>query len=70
MEQSARLLDKAREKLGQQFNGASITYDCQGLQDWDPPQNLDCVWMQWILGYLIDADLVQLLRKCFLVRNT
>ncbi len=37
----------------------------QGLQDFIPEnQSFDLVWIQWVAGYLTDADLVKFLRRC------
>lgn len=38
---------------------------CCGLQDFTPdPQRYDLIWCQWVLGHLIDADLVAFFKRC------
>lgn len=36
------------------------------LQEFRPSETgpYDCIWAQWVLSYLSDADLVRLLRRC------
>jgi len=35
-----------------------------GLQDFNPaPETYDVVWIQWVIGYLTDLDLVQYFRR-------
>ncbi len=37
----------------------------QGLQDFIPEEDLfDLMWIQWVIGYLTDVDLVKFLRRC------
>jgi len=39
---------------------------CSSLQDFNFPKGVkyDTVWMQWVLLYLVDSDLVAFLKKC------
>ncbi len=37
----------------------------QGLQDFIPEeQSFDLMWIQWVIGYLTDVDLVKFFRRC------
>ncbi|CBZ52513.1 Methyltransferase like 11A, related [Neospora caninum Liverpool] len=36
----------------------------QPLQDFSPTKKYDCIWLQWCILYLTDADLVDLLKRC------
>lgn len=46
-----------RERLGELF--------CSTLQDFCPAEGqYDCIWIQWVVIYLTDADFVKLLRRC------
>jgi protein N-terminal methyltransferase len=62
VEQDENFVKKAEEslkdtgKLGRIFN--------VGLQDFQPEEKYDVIWIQWVLGYLKDPDLVELLRRC------
>jgi protein N-terminal methyltransferase len=40
---------------------------CLGLHEFIPTDNLkyDVIWIQWVLGYLTDKDLVGFLKKCW-----
>ena len=36
-----------------------------GLEDFMPEESkYDCIWFQWVLGYLKDDDLVKLFKRC------
>ncbi|XP_061405610.1 N-terminal Xaa-Pro-Lys N-methyltransferase 1-like isoform X1 [Lethenteron reissneri] len=38
---------------------------CSRLQDFRPPSaSYDVIWIQWVIGYLTDEDLVELLVRC------
>ena len=55
-----RWSDVSRQRLGQ----ASCTFATARLEDHTPPCNAyDLIWVQWTLQYLIDVDVVQLLRR-------
>ena len=56
---------KAKEYLGESdFNRVS-KFHCTGLQSFCPePNKYDCIWIQWVLGYLNDKDLVEFFKRC------
>jgi len=60
LEPSSRLLSAARARLA----GAPcpVAFYAAGLQDFAfPPGRYSCVWLQWVVGTQLDADLVPLL---------
>jgi protein N-terminal methyltransferase len=64
VESSARLLSAAPDYLGEEA-AAKCRFYCIGLQEWEPPPNTySIIWIQWVLCYLTDADVVSFLRKC------
>ena len=63
VEPSPRLISAATEYLGD--DAAKCRYFCKGLQDFTPiEQSYDIIWMQWMIGYLTDDDLVAFLKRC------
>ncbi|KAK2714864.1 hypothetical protein QYM36_009158 [Artemia franciscana] len=53
----AEILLKGNQKVGRIFN--------KGLQDFEPEKELyDLIWIQWVLIYLTDEDLVSFLKRC------
>lgn len=64
VESSARLLSAAPEYLGD-ADAAKCRFYCRGLQDWEPPtRTYTIIWIQWVLCYLTDVDVVAFLRRC------
>lgn len=73
---SARLLDVARAAIEDDqtsSSSVSVRYARSGLQDhaFDDDGGdgcgrglFDVVWIQWVVGYLTDGDLVRFLRRC------
>jgi protein N-terminal methyltransferase len=64
VESSAILIAAAPEFLG---NAAAerCRFFCIGLQDWRPtPRTYTIIWIQWVLSYLTDDDIVRFLRRC------
>lgn len=58
VETSPRLLNCAPNHIGEPY-ASDCRYFCQGLQDFmPPPASYDLVWIQWVVGYLTDEDLV------------
>lgn len=37
---------------------------CQGFQDFKFEHKYDCIWIQWLLMYLTDEDLIKGLKDC------
>jgi galactose mutarotase-like enzyme/SAM-dependent methyltransferase len=64
IEASATLLSEAPNYLGN-VEAARCRFFCIGLQDWYPlPQTYTIIWIQWVLSYLTDDDIVRFLRLC------
>ena len=56
---------KATEYLGAEDAKRVLKFHCCGLQDFYPePNKYDCVWIQWVSGYLNDNDFVDFLKRC------
>ena len=56
---------KATDYLGPEDAKRVQKFHCCGLQDFYPDENkYDCVWIQWVLGYLKDHDAVEFLKRC------
>ncbi|KAL3764314.1 hypothetical protein ACHAWU_004126 [Discostella pseudostelligera] len=55
-------------KLTEEDNGGNPTRACEcgaGLQDFEPnEQYYDVIWIQWVIGYLTDDDLISFLKRC------
>lgn len=63
VEPSPRLISSAPDYLGD--NSAKCRYFCKGLQDFEPKEHTyDIIWIQWVIGYLTDDDLVDFLKRC------
>jgi protein N-terminal methyltransferase len=64
VESSSRLLSAAPAYIGDP--GADrCRYYCAGLQDWEPPKDTySIIWIQWVLCYLTDIDVIKFLRRC------
>ena len=62
LESNSRFLEKAAELLcNEPAFGKSF---CQTLQSFIiPQQRYDIIWIQWVLGYLTDDDLVAFLQR-------
>jgi galactose mutarotase-like enzyme len=65
VESSSRLLLAAPDYIGSRAD--RCRFFCQELQDWTPNNNnnkYSIIWIQWVLCYLTDKDIVEFLRKC------
>jgi protein N-terminal methyltransferase len=62
LESNSKFLEKAAEQLSNEpAFGESF---CQTLQSFIMPQQCyDIIWIQWVLGYLTDGDLVVFLQR-------
>lgn len=60
LEQDAKFLDKARRDVPTAQAGH---FYCQSLQAFVPSEQYQLVWIQWVLNYLTDGDLVAFLRR-------
>eukprot|EP00980_Cylindrotheca_fusiformis_P020504 scaffold7556_cov111-Cylindrotheca_fusiformis.AAC.6 len=63
VESSERLLFAAPEYIGD--NAYKCRFFATELQDWEPAENkYSVIWIQWVLCYLTDDDIVAFLRRC------
>jgi protein N-terminal methyltransferase len=64
VESSSRLLCAAPDYIGEEA-AAKCRFFCSGLQDWTPPaRHYSIIWVQWVLCYLTDDDIVAFLKRC------
>jgi protein N-terminal methyltransferase len=65
LEQSQTFLDRSSEYIGQDQSERIGKKYCSSLQDFIPEEDAvyDCVWLQWVTGYLTDSQLIQFLRR-------
>lgn len=64
VESSARLLKVAPSYIGDP-DAAKCRYICDSLQTWEPPKDTySVIWIQWVLVYLTDIDIIKFLKKC------
>ncbi|XP_063288716.1 N-terminal Xaa-Pro-Lys N-methyltransferase 1 [Pelobates fuscus] len=57
-------LSKAKSYLGEDAKRIGNFYCC-GLQEFTPePNRYDLIWIQWVIGHLTDAHLVEFLKRC------
>lgn len=69
LEQDEKFLNKAKQK----FQNTNVkNFYCSGLHEFTPINNqkYDVIWIQWVLGYITDNDLVEFLKKCCKLLNT
>ncbi len=63
MEPSPRLISSAPEYIGKY--SSRCRFFASGLQDFEPTENsYDIIWIQWVIGYLTDDDLISFLKRC------
>ena len=63
VESSERLLYASPEYIGEK--ASKCRFYCFGLQDWEPTAaKYTIVWIQWVLCYLTDEDIVKFLQRC------
>eukprot|EP00933_Yihiella_yeosuensis_P018099 TRINITY_DN14996_c0_g2_i1.p1 TRINITY_DN14996_c0_g2~~TRINITY_DN14996_c0_g2_i1.p1 ORF type:complete len:292 (-),score=44.56 TRINITY_DN14996_c0_g2_i1:39-914(-) len=64
VEGNQRLLDSASEFLAEKRSHLGECF-CSTLQDFNPEaERYDCMWIQWVVIYLTDADFASFLRRC------
>jgi protein N-terminal methyltransferase len=62
VEQSPSHVAAAQQRL--KAHPKSGEFYCEGLQKFTPRVNFyDCVWVQWVVGYLTDDDLRSFLQR-------
>jgi len=66
LEQNPDFLEQAKTYIAQANTKNKLgKLICSGLQSFVPDsKRYDCVWIQWVLGYLTDEDLVQFFKRC------
>jgi len=63
VESSERLLFASPEYIGN--DAYKCRFFAKELQDWEPPEKkYSIVWIQWVLCYLTDDDIVKFLQRC------
>lgn len=63
VESNSRLLSAAPDHIASQ--SYRCRYYCSDLQDWQPSKKkYTIVWIQWVLCYLTDEDIVKFLKRC------
>jgi protein N-terminal methyltransferase len=64
VESSEKLLSQAPAFIGDP-ESSRCRFLCQGLQEWTPlPNTYSIIWIQWVLCYLTDDDIVAFLKRC------
>ena len=58
-------IEEAKNYLGGENVTRVKNFYVSGLESFIPEENkYDCIWFQWVLGYLKDDDLIKLFRRC------
>ncbi|CAF0857933.1 unnamed protein product [Brachionus calyciflorus] len=58
-------ISEAKNYIGQEDSKRIAKFHVCGLQNFYPEvSKYDCIWIQWVLGYLTDSDLVDFLKRC------
>jgi hypothetical protein len=58
-------INESKNYLGPNDSNRILKFHCCGLQNFYPEINrYDCIWIQWVLGYLKDTDLVDFFKRC------
>ncbi|XP_050543784.1 N-terminal Xaa-Pro-Lys N-methyltransferase 1 [Daktulosphaira vitifoliae] len=68
LEQDKKFVEKAQIIL----QGTNVVnFYCASLQDFSPNNNIkyDVIWIQWVLGYITNEDLIKFLKKCCMLLN-
>lgn len=70
LEQNQDFLFSSKNYLGNTYSKIVNTF-AQGIHQFEPLPNLeyDCIWGQWVFGYVSDQDLVLFLQKCAKILN-
>jgi protein N-terminal methyltransferase len=64
VESSKRLLSVAPGYIGDP-DASRCRYICDSLQTWEPPKDTyTIIWIQWVLVYLTDMDIIKFLTRC------
>ena len=62
LEPAANLMAKAKESLKDNPNIGE--FHQKGMEEFEFAQKYDTIWIQWVIGYLTDNDLLAFLHKC------
>lgn len=58
-------IEEASVYLGDENTKRVQKFYVSGLESFFPePNKYDCIWFQWVLGYLKDNDLIELFKRC------
>ena len=65
LEQNVAFVQSAKDYIGERYSKVRNTF-IQGIHEFEPLPgvNYDCIWIQWVLNYITDDDLVIFLEKC------
>lgn len=61
MEQNGDFLEKAKLEVATDKQGECFVSSLQAFEF--PGAPYDCIWIQWVLLYLVDSDLIALLKR-------
>jgi protein N-terminal methyltransferase len=67
VESNAQLLAAAPDYIGTRDGAERCRYYCSSLQNWFAPRvgaRYSLIWIQWVLCYLTDLDVVTFLQRC------
>lgn len=64
LEVDQKFLDEAPVYLGDQLKSRVPKMYCCGMQDFKFEKQYDCIWIQWCIGHLTDADAIEFLLAC------
>lgn len=70
LEQNEKFLIKSKEYLADDYHKVKHTF-AQGIQEFVPLKDTiyDCIWIQWVFGYLTDSEWIIFFQKCLNVLN-
>lgn len=65
LEQNELFLQQSKNFMGEKYSKVKHLF-AQGMQDFQPLPDVkySCIWLQWCIGYINDADFVIFLEKC------
>ena len=61
VEPCAKFLEEAERSLA---SPKATGFYCKGLQEFEFEKSYHCIWIQWVLSYLPDEDLMAFLSRC------
>lgn len=63
VEPDSKFIKTIKNYVGEHQSKIDTLYEV-GLQDFNPVKRYDVIWNQWVLGYLLDQDLIAYLKRC------